>query len=572
MMRRIAAPVLAALVCGSLVAGAGAAPAAAALRSAADGAHASSVPDAAPAAPTNVVATAGNGTATVTWDPVNTDGISPVTAYTVNSVVGSNSVTVGGDRTSAVVTGLTNGAFNAFTVTATNAAGTSPASAPSNFVTPHPVAPGAPTGLQAEAGNEEVTLTWDAPADDGGSPILQYQLKYGNRALVVGPTVRRKAISGLTNGTTYAFQINAVNAQGIGPPSDAVSATPHGVPGPPGAVHAVAGKTGATVTWTAPADDGGSPITGYLVTANPGGPHRAVPAGTTSLQVTLDPGRYTFTLVAKNAIGLGARATSNAFDIAGVRPAAHHDAGYWMLDAGGTIYGFGKASKYTTFSTAPNAAAVAISPRPDGSGYWVVFADGTVRAYGSARWFGDAPALPAGEQVTTISGTPSGEGYWLFTNRGRAIACGSAHSYGDMRAVPLNGPIVASVSTPTGHGYYLVGSDGGIFTFGDARFHGSTGNLRLNKPVVGIAPTPDNKGYWLVASDGGVFAFDAPFKGSMGGTRLNEPVNGLVAFGDGYLMVASDGGVFDFSHTPFLGSLASHPPASPIVGIAAFAT
>ncbi len=116
----------------------------------------------------------------------------------------------------------------------------------------------------------------------------------------------------------------------------------------------------------------------------------------------------------------------------------------------------------------------------------------------------------------------------------------------------------------------MVGSDGGIFSFGDAHFHGSTGHLKLNKPIVGISPTANNKGYWLVGSDGGVFAFNAPFRGSMGGTHLNKSVDGLVGFGNGYLMAASDGGIFDFSTKPFLGSLATHPPSAPIIGLAAF--
>ena len=43
----------------------------------------------------------------------------------------------------------------------------------------------------------------------------------------------------------------------------------------------------------------------------------------------------------------------------------------------------------------------------------------------------------------------------------------------------------------------------------------------------------------------------------------------MVAYGNGYLMVASDGGVFDFSNRPFFGSLGAHPPAAPVVAIAA---
>lgn len=76
----------------------------------------------------------------------------------------------------------------------------------------------------------------------------------------------------------------------------------------------------------------------------------------------------------------------------------------------------------------------------------------------------------------------------------------------------------------------------------------------------------------MVGRDGGVFAFHVPFRGSMGGRRLNKPVVGVVGYGNGYLMVGSDGGVFNFSDKPFLGSLAGHPPAYPIVTIVAFST
>jgi hypothetical protein len=43
----------------------------------------------------------------------------------------------------------------------------------------------------------------------------------------------------------------------------------------------------------------------------------------------------------------------------------------------------------------------------------------------------------------------------------------------------------------------------------------------------------------------------------------------MVRYADGYLMVGADGGIFDFSSAPFLGSLGDHPPAVPIVSVAA---
>jgi hypothetical protein len=240
--------------------------------------------------------------------------------------------------------------------------------------------------------------------------------------------------------------------------------------------------------------------------------------------------------------------------------------GYWMLGGDGVVYAFGGVGNFG----AAGASAAAMAARRDGRGYWVVDGDGTVHAFGAARAYGTAPALDAGERITTISGTTSGGGYWLFSNRGRAFAYGDARFYGDMRATSLNGPIIASAATADARGYYMVGSDGGIFTFGDATFHGSTGNLHLNAPIVGIAPTPDGTGYWLVATDGGVFAFNAPFRGSMGATALNKPIDGLVAFGSGYLMVAADGGIFSFSDKPFFGSLGDNPPAHPIIGVAVY--
>ena len=64
--------------------------------------------------------------------------------------------------TSVTVSGLTNGTTYTFTVAATNAVGTGPASAASNAVTPTgPTVPGAPTGVSAVAGNGSATVSLD---------------------------------------------------------------------------------------------------------------------------------------------------------------------------------------------------------------------------------------------------------------------------------------------------------------------------------------------------------------------------------------------------------------------------
>ena len=256
----------------------------------------------------------------------------------------------------------------------------------------------------------------------------------------------------------------------------------------------------------------------------------------------------------------------------GSGPSRTGRSGYWMVASDGRVYPFGDAGHLGDATPhLGGTRAVDLEPTGSGEGYWVVDGAGRVYASGDAAHLGNAdPArLDVGERVTSLSATPSGAGYWLFTDRGRALTFGDARPHGDVAEVRLNGPVLDSIPTPSGNGYYMVASDGGIFAFGDARFHGSMGGKRLNAPVQSLVPDPDGTGYWLVAADGGVFAFEAGFRGSMGATPLNQPVTGMVAFGHGYLMVATDGGIFNFSDRPFLGSLGDHPPAHPVVAVAA---
>lgn len=187
------------------------------------------VPATAPDAPTNVTATPGDQSASVQWTAPFDEG-RPITRYTVTSSPGGVTATVNGNppATSATVSGLTNGTAYTFTVTATNAIGTGPASSPSNAVVPlappAPQAPGAPTGVAASAGPGYAVVNWTAPSSSGGSAISSYVVTASSATPANGTSVTTdgnttSAIVGGLGSGTYTFSVKAVNGQGAGPPS-----------------------------------------------------------------------------------------------------------------------------------------------------------------------------------------------------------------------------------------------------------------------------------------------------------------------------------------------------------------
>ena len=264
-----------------------------------------------PGAPTGVTATGGNAQAVVSFTAPASNGGSPITSYTVTSSPGGNTAT--GTASPITVTGLTNGTAYTFTVRATNkvGVGTGPASSPSNSVTPATV-PGAPTIGTATAGNAQAVVSF-APGSNGGSPITSYTVTSSPGGITATGTASPITVTGLTNSTAYTFTVTATNAVGTGPASAPSNSVTPGLPGAPTIGTAAAGNAQALVSFTAPASNGGSPITSYTVTSSPGG---ITATGTASPMVVtgLTNGTpYTFTVTATNAVGTGpASAPSNS--------------------------------------------------------------------------------------------------------------------------------------------------------------------------------------------------------------------------------------------------------------------
>ena len=88
-------------------------------------------------------------------------------------------------------------------------------------------APGIPISLSAKPLSEQVTLTWQAPSDDGGSPITGYEVKRDTGTWVsTGKATPGHTATNLTNGTEYSFRVRSLNTVGAGPEAGPVSATP----------------------------------------------------------------------------------------------------------------------------------------------------------------------------------------------------------------------------------------------------------------------------------------------------------------------------------------------------------
>ena len=176
-----------------------------------------------PAAPTGVVATAGNGSVSLSWTA--STGATSYHVYQGTSAGGEAATAVATTSgTTATVSGLTDGTAYYFTVAAVNGSGNS---APSAEVNATPV-PAAPTGLTATAGNAQVSLAWTASNGASSYNVYQGTAAGGEAATPVQTAITgtTATISGLTNGTTYYFKVAAVSGSATSGASAEANAQP----------------------------------------------------------------------------------------------------------------------------------------------------------------------------------------------------------------------------------------------------------------------------------------------------------------------------------------------------------
>jgi hypothetical protein len=293
-------------------------------------------PEGRPDAPSDLVVVFDDSTGAVnlTWT-VPYDGEQPITDYVVSidGVSQSGEVIEEVDETTrrTSFTGLGRGQTYLFKVAAANTYGTGDASDEVSLELPTSASL-APQSLIAVPGNQQVSLSWDAPADTGGLPIDGYVAQYAGTEAgpwqdVTDPdsTDQTAVVTGLVRNTPYWFRVAATNAEGTGGYVTAGPVAPTGTPEVPSGSVSVAANEQADGTvdlsWTYnPEPAGEQQVTGYDVYQRQVGEawpvtpiQEDIVATTTSVTDGLSIGTaYEFRIVAKNILGEGAEGLSAA--------------------------------------------------------------------------------------------------------------------------------------------------------------------------------------------------------------------------------------------------------------------
>ncbi|MCK9363487.1 MAG: fibronectin type III domain-containing protein [Syntrophales bacterium] len=261
-----------------------------------------------PAAPAGLTAIAGNGEASLNWTAVS--GVTDYVLYRGAVSGGPYSFVAQTQGTGYMNRSLSNGTRYYYVVTALNANGQSPYSAPID-VTPGTTVLKAPDGVTALPGNGEVSLTWNPVTSAVSYQVLRGTSPGGPYTLLTpvatGPSFTDK---GLSNVVQYFYVIQtmiSITSTNLGAYSEEVGATPSALlPAAPTNFSASPGSTWADLSWS-PSEG----ATAYAVYrgVKDGGPYTLVAQPNTTAYEDTDLANgttYYYVVAAANAQGAGA--------------------------------------------------------------------------------------------------------------------------------------------------------------------------------------------------------------------------------------------------------------------------
>jgi predicted phage tail protein len=178
----------------------------------------------------------------LSWSVPSNDGGSKITGYYIersqnNGTTWSIAVSnTGNTSTTYSDTSLLSNTTYTYRVSAINSVGTSsPSNIASATTAVQTCAPQSPTGLTVSStSSSTITLNWNAPGNDGGSPIIGYKIERstngGSWSTIVSNTHSASTTysdNGLLPLMTYTYRVSAINSVGTSPPSNTASSMTH---------------------------------------------------------------------------------------------------------------------------------------------------------------------------------------------------------------------------------------------------------------------------------------------------------------------------------------------------------
>lgn len=268
----------------------------------------------------------------LSWQPPTNTGGSDIIGYTVEKRDAKRNTwaqvaNIDSETTTYAVQKLIEGNEYFFRVSAKNDMGTGESAEIDRGTVakcPYDV-PGAPRNLQpTEVNKSSVTLTWEVPEQDGGSPVTGYIVERRQTTATRWTKAHKQTLTetvftatDLVEMSEYEFRVAAENAAGIGKPCEPVgpilTQSPYDVPDAPAKPQITnITKDTATLTWTPPEKDGGSPVFNYVIECKPvraskwiSASHNITVANTRFTVKDLTEGmEYEFRVLAENKAGL----------------------------------------------------------------------------------------------------------------------------------------------------------------------------------------------------------------------------------------------------------------------------
>jgi subtilisin family serine protease len=280
----------------------------------------------APSAPAASFTT--DGMLTVTWRAPSDNGGSAITSFKLQRFVNAQWTTIREALDlQAKLTREASGTSYSLRVIAVNAIGESLPSVTTTISVPFAKS-SAPRNLAADttSQNNRVVLSWLAPENTGGTAVNYYRIECSSNSTswlyLTTSTTLTASINPPNKGTTLSYRVFAMTVAGLSDVSNTVAVTiAAGNPNSPSTRSLSFAADGSIVfAWYAPADNGGSPITGYRVETSTNGTTYTELARTEANVLTLttpraNPGvRVYFRVFAVSALG-----QSNASSVASIQ-------------------------------------------------------------------------------------------------------------------------------------------------------------------------------------------------------------------------------------------------------------